>query len=522
MSPILVMIALGLLVIFSLVVAYFSAKTWPVAQVVLVTFVFLTGVVLVILASATLKTHQVWRERYNRLERDLEVELAKTDQFMHGDPSSADPSANTLPGLRGALERELVDRGRVWRNVRPQGAQQGQITVDMSGFGDAPCIGVAVEDGDLAPQPDPEAQQAARPHGITEGMILYAFQETSLGDLGQGPGGEERLKTLFGDSELPTRDTQGLCRLPTHYLGEFQVTAVADNVVRLAATLPLDQEQIQQIQAGGGTTWTLSEIMPIDRHDIFEGVTQEQMRAILPQERTGLDDQDYSALIEEYARDNREAREGDVEERTWVGVKFLKPHEVQVDAEIDDPTQVALTDRSYDSSGLAVSPILRQQNQDPDAGPTVTFDPGDTALFDAATAETLVQQQICEVDETRRIYRRPLRDYEYFYRQMSLRFQDLDDQMAIVRRQTQAVADSAAETRQQIQYRDQEKGRLQADLKGWQDERSRLQELWGALNEQAKQQRQMLSRLYRENVALAAQRLRQQDPTVDSPTRNAD
>ena len=64
MSSMVVMIVLGLLVIFSFVVAYFSARTWSVTHVVLVVLVILTSVAFVILTSASLKTKSVWQSEY--------------------------------------------------------------------------------------------------------------------------------------------------------------------------------------------------------------------------------------------------------------------------------------------------------------------------------------------------------------------------------------------------------------------------------------------------------------------------
>ena len=185
MSSMVVMIVLGLLVIFSFVVAYFSARTWSVTHVVLVVLVFLTSVAFVILASASLKTKSVWQSEYVDLQGQLDAEIKKTNELLYGDTTMVQQNEQTLPGLKGDLERELLDRGRVWRGARPEEIRQGEIVVNMQAFGDAKCLSEGQDEGgDLEPIEDPEAQAPARQHGITEDMTLFIFQEAGLADLG--------------------------------------------------------------------------------------------------------------------------------------------------------------------------------------------------------------------------------------------------------------------------------------------------------------------------------------------------
>ena len=445
--------------------------------------------------------------QYEDLHEQLQAQLLRTESLLRGDPAAGAEQTGTLPAARGELERAVLDRGRVWRGVRPEGVQQGQLVVNLQGFGDADCTRIAVgqeEEEALEPQEDPQAQAAAAPHGIVQNMVLFLFQQQNLAELGQGPAGKALLEILLPGSDLPEQDVQGLCRLPAYYLGEFRVTNVAGDSVTLTPTLPLGAEQIKRIEAKTGT-WTLCEIMPVDRHDIFAGLDAEQLQALFPQEAMGLDDEHYKALIEEYQRDNQKAAEGDVAERTWTRVKFLQPYDkIQVDAEVD-PAGQAAPDRDFDASGLAVSPLLRQQNQDPEAGPTASFQPGQTALLDSLTAAKLVEQGICQLVPGETVYRRPLRDYDSLFHQLAVRLGELDDEMALVQRQTQAVAAAAEETKNQVQYREEEQRKLEKDLEGWQGDSKQLDTLWSALEARQEEQRKSLSHLYRENNRLLAE-----------------
>jgi hypothetical protein len=508
-----VMILFGLAILFSFVVAYLSARTWPVIHVLLVAGVFLASMVFVVLASATLKTQAVWRDRYNRLDQQLKAELDKTQRMLHGDPGATQLATDSILGLRGAIERATLDRGRVWRNVKPAGLRDNQITLDMGQFGDTYSAQVGSEEAeeDVAPQPQPAAPGPASRHGITQNMMVYIFEESAVRELGEGAQGEVRLGALFPSSDLPQRDTQGRCRLPSAYVGQFQVTAVAENSVTVMPTLPLDQDQVERIRQAGGKSWTLYEIMPIDCHEAFAGFSAEQVKAMLPRdvagilEKDGRDQRDqrdqrdkYEELIDQYVRDGTPAQQGDMEERTWTGVKFTKPYSVDVDVEGDAAGAPRMVDRNFDAGGLAISPLLRQ-------GSPTQFAPGDTALVDSQTARRLIQQELCEPDGEASIYRRPLRDYEYFYHALALRLEELDDERALVKRQTQAVSDAHQKADRQIQARQDEKQKLQEDLRLFLKDAAEVRKVLAALEAQYETRRQRLSQLYRENKRLAAE-----------------
>ena len=70
-------IVLGVLILASFFVAYMSAKTWQVYQVVLVVFIFLGTVAFFYLGARTLATHKAWGELVLDLEQKIQAGFAK-------------------------------------------------------------------------------------------------------------------------------------------------------------------------------------------------------------------------------------------------------------------------------------------------------------------------------------------------------------------------------------------------------------------------------------------------------------
>src|ERR1700687_3089321 len=77
-------ILLGLMVVASFFVAYMSAKTWQIYQVVLVVFVFLGTVAFFNMAALTLATHRAWRTAVQKRETELAA-VTRQIQEIQGD-----------------------------------------------------------------------------------------------------------------------------------------------------------------------------------------------------------------------------------------------------------------------------------------------------------------------------------------------------------------------------------------------------------------------------------------------------
>jgi hypothetical protein len=243
-------ILIGILVLFiaSIVAAYFGARTWHWAHVVLVVAVFLAAVGFFVLAAETLRATAVLRAQVNKTQRELDKFTAKNAALengtkdskiigeLTGDEVKIPEGAEEAPGIP-ELEHQLFlverDRGRVWRDIAPAGVDAKGVTVTVKATVEAP-----------------------QPSGIAKDTIVYLFEQ--------------------GDPLLPD---------PAHghqYLGEFRVTDVADKQVTMVSVQQLDDFERKRL-AGSQGPWALHETMPVDQSKLFDGLTEEQLRKRLPE-----------------------------------------------------------------------------------------------------------------------------------------------------------------------------------------------------------------------------------------------
>lgn len=284
---------------------------------------------------------------------------------------------------------------------------------------------------------------------------------------------------------------------PTVFIGEFAVTATTDTTVTLRPLLLMPTQQ--------NGTWSLYETMPIDAHGIFAArdvepdenhifgvVKEDELRALLPKQ-PGQTDADYDALIQAHLRDGTAATDQDPPENVWVQVKFLKEHEVQVDAEA---TVSALDNRPYDNTGRAV--VARLQRGEP-----AKFKANDFAVFKQEYANELIGQGICE--KVKPIFVRKLREYEYTFHEINDRLERLAADMERVQRNTTKLDDANKLGLQQIAYREQELKKLQVDLAGFQKEQTAAAQLRDQFLEKWNARRQMIQDFYKANRELEQQ-----------------
>lgn len=268
-----IQIFLGILVLASFVIAFFSARTWHWGYVLVVLGIFLSTLLYLVLASETLRIYAVLGREINRLERDLATVQAQNDALRRGTEDaniiaqlqSAEPAVLMLKGEESLLSLAELDhrlllatrrRGPVWWNVMPASAINPQ-TGEFS---------IAVE------QPVPA--------GFPLDTVVYVFE--------QGP------------AQLPTTDgrPQG-----AQYLGEFRITKAAGQQATLVPVQPMDNFERQRLAASRGP-WTVYQTMPADRHEIFAGMNEQELRQKIP-----------SQSVDEYLRHGQEATPTDPEER---------------------------------------------------------------------------------------------------------------------------------------------------------------------------------------------------------------
>ena len=189
----------------------------------------------------------------------------------------------------------MVDRGRVWRNLRLANINPRARCPWMLLTGATATSNGSDRNRWRTTTRHPAGRTGRRggraggsgggpaPLGLGTGAIVYAFKEQPINDLPPA----SRLM-LYEDSQLPEQDTKGQCRLPTFYMGEYRITSdpVANpSTIELTPTLPLSPTQLEQLQQDDGATWAMYEVMPVDSHEALQGITAEQMQLLLPAPR---------------------------------------------------------------------------------------------------------------------------------------------------------------------------------------------------------------------------------------------
>ncbi|MFV2070095.1 MAG: hypothetical protein ACC645_24275, partial [Pirellulales bacterium] len=212
----LVLIGLGVLLVVSLVIAYLASKTWGAAQVVLVYMIFLSTCFFLYLAVKTLKIEQTYRQQASQFEQRFTQLDKENGEIEFGVEAMGGGEAK--PGivqLHHELDKLTLVRGGVWRGCEP-------TKVDDDG-----TVVLKIPD--------------SVPVTMEKNTILFAFEDGE-GERGAG----------------------------AHYLAEFKVADVdpqAHTVTLTPATIPRDAE-LKRI-TGSEQPWSLYEVMPVDRHEVF-------------------------------------------------------------------------------------------------------------------------------------------------------------------------------------------------------------------------------------------------------------
>lgn len=258
-----ILIALGILVVGSFVAAYFASRTWHWSQVVLVLAVFLSAVGYLVLAAETLGIHAILRKQVETATKQLAEVQERNEALIRGTDNGQlisrlrNNGVEIPDGVTQVLSVRTLDhelnmltriRGRVWRGIMPAGVD--------------PQTGVA--HATL-----PSADTA----GIDSNAIVFAFEQ--------------------GEPTEPD-PSQG-----KQYLGEFRVSEVAGQQLTLTPVLEMDQFELQRLADSTGP-WALYETMPVDRPEIFAGMSDEELRKKLP-----------AKSVDQYIRNGQEARSDD-------------------------------------------------------------------------------------------------------------------------------------------------------------------------------------------------------------------
>ncbi len=262
-----VQIVLALALLAGLIAPFIGNKTWHWTQLALVVCIELAGVGFLFLAAETVRVHYVLRAKIPKLETDLIAANEQYERLIHG----AGDTQGVLD-LEHQLQLIARDRGRVWNQVMPASevSDEGQVEVEIT-------------------QP--------QPHGLAEGSIVFVFESNeALTAIAVDPDAPSAVEDA---SEPVEPSVSAGDSADKHYLGEFRVIEAKDTGVVLEPVLLINPRTGQRLAESQGP-WSLHETMPADRHSIFAGMTEEELRQLMPAES-----------VEEYIRQGTPATPDD-------------------------------------------------------------------------------------------------------------------------------------------------------------------------------------------------------------------
>jgi hypothetical protein len=224
---------------------------------VFVGIVALLSVLFMVMAARSLVAHQAWRTAEARANQAIEQAESEQKRLMDG----AQPGEG-LRDLKVKLRDQANWRGRVWTNcqVGTWNQETGGVTLTM---------------------------EAPVPASVDANRILFAFDDRPVAEGGG-------------------------------YVGMFKVTGKADTTLDLVPAFKPVGDDLKRMQAHAGP-WTLHEQMPKDTHQVFAGLTEDDLKGQLP-----------DSSEQEFLRDGQPAAEADPAERVVDGnyVRKLRDYEV--------------------------------------------------------------------------------------------------------------------------------------------------------------------------------------------------
>jgi hypothetical protein len=268
---------LALAILASFVIAYVSARTWPIYQVVVVVMLFLATVAFFYLGARTLATHRSWRDLVQRQQQEIEQVHAQTIPLTGGTDAQGHRVSGKIPQLRNELETLAQARRGVYFDAIAESMKDGVVQLTLQPPKLPQPVDPNADPNAPAPPPEqPPAEQPGQPaekapfaHGLAANSVVFAFDSKPFAEGGR-------------------------------YLGEFKVTTAAEGspAVQVQPNLPLTEAQMKRLQAAVKGTWTLYTTMPADDADVFAGLDDAARQALLPGETAA-----------EYAKPDRELRD---------------------------------------------------------------------------------------------------------------------------------------------------------------------------------------------------------------------
>ncbi|QDV11266.1 hypothetical protein CA51_11280 [Rosistilla oblonga] len=465
---IVIQILLGLSVIGFGVLMWKSAERWTWVPLVIAPIVFIEAVVFMGLVAMSSKSRVAWQKISVELEERLDKATVEEEELKYGVIGLEGDQRAVVP-IELALQKLRVEAGRVWRGLSPQGAAQGQFTLNMpQNQAAAAAVDPAAEPADPAAAPADGAESSA----IPVDTIVFAFSEVM--DPNQN-------------------------RVPQTFLGQYLVTQSSPQSLTLqplralSALSKRQQQGISQAQS-----WAIYEVMPLDGHEpFFVEASRKRDEAIF-----GDADEEFlnaalagkipAEVLQSYLKDGKQAQSDDPPEAKWRKIKLLKDHSVIVDGS----GQRTATEGSYfDLLGQAVDSRLQLAD-----GDEVQFKAGTELVFKYEEATELISTGVAElIDE---IYVRPLNDYDEIERHVFERLDVLAEKVVVLNREI-AIMKKVKEANDTMLVSGQEdKLKLEAELAQHRVEKAAIEAYAKELQQRKAAMRTQLAALYQDNVKI--------------------
>ncbi len=446
LGGILILLLLLVSLIVFIYVLVVTARGWGWLHSILLSLLFIECWVMIAFSAGVQYRRVSSTQQAHKNRESAETAEAQTQQLLWGGFDTE--TLEAVVPVQGKLRRLTADRGRVWRQLNFLQAADSAYQLELS-VADGGAAGEAAADDVLGVEP--AAAAAAAPALSSESLpvntVVYAFAEQ------------------INEAEQA---------IPAFYLGEFVVKQSQAGQVTLAPTLELYPEQQQRIAAGGAASWTLYELLPLDSHDIytaadsqpseeaaFGSMDEETIRGTFA--NASGDGKRQEQLISSYLRDGQQADENTPLEDVWIQVNVLK----ETDFDVDSEEVADATERGYfDSSGRSIDTRLKRGD---DGVVKRTPDmKGKTIVLREEIATPLINSGNLEL--VRRIYIRPLIDYEEAFVHHMVRDHEVGQAIDLAKRDSAEVQKANQLGQEMISFRQTEEQELKSDLANYQRE----------------------------------------------------
>lgn len=486
------MIAAGVAVILFLVSLIMSYKTWRWHTMLMLFLVLCAAGTFYGMSMELLRIHSVWREPYNKLTEQIAQEQQRIRDLKEGvflEDGKRDPGFPTVSELEVEVREAVVERGRNWTGVKPQGDAGGDGTVTVQIDTPFPAqikqemlLYAFSTSQDLPTISDLEVAEGEVPLGPYLGIFRVTNVQEFTEDgapVGEDPAAPE-------EAEAPADPLGGG---PEPVAGEGEEEAAPEPIASSGRTMVTLQPEwratgleLGRIAAAVGpdATWALYEKMPVDNRFFFAELDDAIIDKLFPE-----------GVEEEFIRDLEPAAEDDPPAQTYVEVKFLKEYTLpNVSTELypDEPTEEPQVMKPGDTAWLAEATVVTPQG---------TEIPGATDLAE--------QGIVKPVEDTQPRFERDLRDYDAIFQADYVARARLREEIASITRKIAINRATAEAANVELERLQETARRYQIDKAGFDRELAALNKHLAELDSRYRQTLAEMKQGFIENQQMANQ-----------------